>query len=304
MRPQRPRRIACVGHAALDHGFRVAALPAQPVKTPATSYHCSGGGMAFNAALALSRLGATVRLLSRVGDDAPAQSLRAQLAAEGVQVQGVETVAGTHTSVSAVVVDARGERYIFNHRGDALARAHALDPRQLAGADAVLADPRWADGAAAALRWARKHDLPAVLDADLAPAADLQRLVPLAGWAAFSQPGLAAFAPGLDERAALLQARASGCAVALVTRGAAGACWTRDGQWFDCPAPRVEVQDTTGAGDVFHGALTLALAEGQRDADAVAYACAAAALKCRRGPGVAGAPRRAELERFLRASAA
>lgn len=136
-------RIACVGHAALDHVFEVDALPARPTKTPARSYRPGTGGMAFNAAIAAARLGAAVRMIGRVGCEPGVRMLRERLRAEGVEPRGLESVPGGTTSVSAIVVDARGERQIFNHRGDAIARAHPLDTRLLHGADVVLADPRW-----------------------------------------------------------------------------------------------------------------------------------------------------------------
>lgn len=312
-----PIRIACVGHAALDHVFEVAAFPRQPTKTPATSYRPGTGGMAFNAAIAAARLGAAVRLIGRVGSEPGVQMLRQRLRAEGIEERGLETVPGATTSVSAIVVDARGERQIFNHRGDAIARAHALDTRVLHGADVVLADPRWAAGAAAALRWARAHGVIALLDVDVAPVRDLQRLVPLAQWAVFSEPGLSVFAGGAPVPAALRRALAAGCEVAMVTRGAQPVCWQRrGGPLHSEPVPQVKAVDTTGAGDVFHAALALALAEQRaarreaqpsrdaaaRDAaarDAVMFAATAAALKCTAGPGVLGAPRRAAVERAL-----
>ena len=60
-------RIACVGHAALDHVFEVESFPSRPTKTPARSYRPGTGGMAFNAAIAAARLGAAVRMIGRVG---------------------------------------------------------------------------------------------------------------------------------------------------------------------------------------------------------------------------------------------
>ena len=162
-----PLRLACVGHAAIDHVFGIEAFAPHPTKTPASSYCLRGGGMAFNAALAAARLGASVRLIGRVGDDLGADFLRERLRAEGVEQRGLQSVAGASTSVAAVVVDAQGQRQVFNHRGTALVRAHALDLRQLQGADAVLVDPRWVAGAEAALRWARRHGVLSVLDADV-----------------------------------------------------------------------------------------------------------------------------------------
>ena len=294
-------RIACVGHAALDHVFEVDALPLRPTKTPARSYRPGTGGMAFNAAIAASRLGAAVRMIGRIGSEPAAQLLRERLRAEGVEARGLERVHGATTSVSAIVVDARGERQIYNCRGDAIARAHALDTRLLEGADVVLVDPRWVAGAAAALRWARAHGVTAMLDVDVAPAADLLQLVPLAQWAVFSEAGLATFAPRLRTREALQQALVRGCEVAMVTRGDRPVKWLRrGGVLHKLAVPSVSAIDTTAAGDVFHAALALAIGEGRPERAAVAFAATAAALKCLRGPGVLGAPRRRAVEDALR----
>ena len=293
-------RIACVGHAVLDHVFEVDAFPQRPTKTPALSYRAGTGGMGFNAAIAAARLGATVRMIGRVGDEPGVQMLRERLRAEGIEDRGLEVVPGALTSVSAIVVDAQGERQIFNHRGDAIARAHALDTRVLEGADVVLTDPRWVAGAAAALRWARARQVTAMLDVDVAPEADLTHLVPLAQWAVFSEPGLAAYAPGLSMQAALTRALDSGCELAMVTRGEQPVCWRRRGEGpRQMAVPQVRPLDTTGAGDVFHAALALAIGERRDDADAVAFAATAAAIKCLAGPGVLGAPRRLAVERAL-----
>jgi sulfofructose kinase len=297
---RRPVRVACVGHASLDHVFEVDAFPAAPTKTPAHHYRRLGGGMSFNAAIAAARLGAAVRMLGRVGDDAAAAFLRERLAAEGIEARGLATVRGSETSVSAIVVNAQGERQIFNHRGDAISRAHALDTRQLAGADVVLVDPRWVAGAETALRWCRKHGVMSILDADVAPRADLQRLVPLAQWAVFSEAGLQSWRPGANASSTLPMVCKAGCAVAMVTCGEHGSWRSEGAAAVHQSAPRVVATDTTAAGDVFHGALAVALAEGASHEDAVQFASAAAAFKCERGAGALGAPRRPELARWLR----
>ena len=202
------------------------------------------------------------------------------------------------------MVDAAGERMVINHRGDALTRAPAFDPAWLDGADVLLTDPRcpaWAD---AALRGARARGIPSVLDGDTAARADLQRLAGLARWAVFSEPGLAAFSDAsVDD--ALAQALALGAECAVVTLGAAGVRWRRPGQ-APCSLPALAVApviDTLGAGDVFHGALAVALAEGLADRPAIQFAAAAAALKCLRADGVLGAPARAEVVQLLAAQA-
>jgi sulfofructose kinase len=298
----RTLRIACVGHASVDHVFEIDAMPSQPTKTLARRYETRAGGMSLHAAIAAARLGATVRLLGRVGADAAADFLRARLDAEGVQSRGLESVAGANSSLASVIVDAQGARQIFIHRGDALARAHALDTRQLEGADLVLTDPRWPEGAAAALRWARERGVPSLLDADVAPPEVVDRLLPLARWVAFSEPGLASWARGRAHDTALRAAHEAGPMLAVVTLGADGARYIEQAD-PSCArhvaAPPVSAVDTTGAGDVFHAALAIALAEQRPVKEAVAWACLAAAFKCERGGGNEGAPTRRELQRWM-----
>lgn len=277
-------------------------MPSQPTKTLARRYEVRAGGMSLHASIAAARLGAVVRLLGRVGADAAADFLRARLDAEGVQSRGLESVAGASTSLASVIVDAHGARQIFIHRGNALARGHALDTRQLEGADLVLTDPRWPDGAATALHWARERGVPSLLDADVAPPEVVDRLLPLARWVAFSEPGLASWARGRAQDEALRAAREAGPMLALVTLGADGARYVD--RWdpartHHVPATPVNAVDTTGAGDVFHAAFAIALAEQRPVADAVAWACAAAAFKCERGGGNEGAPTRRELRDWL-----
>jgi sulfofructose kinase len=289
---------ACVGHASVDHHFEIDTFASQPTKTPAKSYRMIPGGMAANAAVAMARLGAQARLLGRLGDDETGAFVRQAVQECGVHTL-LETVAHSCTSVSSVVVDARGERQIFNHRGDALDKAHALDVRQLEGARAVLVDPRWRAGALAALQWAKAHKVFSVLDADVAPRADLRLLVPAAQWAVFSEPGLASYAPGASLADALARALAAGAQVAMVTLGARGVMWTRGQRMHTLPAFRVQAVDTTGAGDVFHAALTIALSESDDEASAIRFASAAAALKCTQRYGVLGTPSRQQVEEYL-----
>jgi sulfofructose kinase len=301
--------FACVGHAAVDHHFEIVRFPEHPTKTSAHRYHMIAGGMAANAAMAMARLGERVHLIGRIGDDEPGRFVRGALDALGVTTR-LETVAQASTSVSSVVVDSQGERQITTHRGDALPKAHALDSRQLTGARAVLTDPRWSEGASAALAWARAQGVApsgqqrvmSMLDADIAPREVLQRLVPLAQWAVFSQGGLATYAPGASREEGLRMALRAGAQVAMVTLGEHGVLWTHGDEVFAQEAFKVQALDTTGAGDVFHAALLIALSwpEFARDErSAVRFACAAAAIKCTRRLGALHAPSRAEVQNLL-----
>lgn len=292
--------IACVGHCAIDHVFQIRDFPDRATKTPAQRYQSVGGGMAANAALACARLGARVRFVGAVGADDAGRMVRGQLAAEGIDLTHLQEVAGGHTSASAIIVDQRGERHIFNHRGNALAGARLPDEAVFDGCDAVLADPRWPAGARAALLWARAHGRLSVFDADVAPQHDLAALVPLAQWAVFSEPGLAVWSGAVAQEEALSRAVYLGAGCAAVTLGAQGMVLVSEGRLHRVAPFPVRALDTTGAGDVFHGALTLALARGMQPLEACRYASAAAALKCTQPDGIRGAPTAQALQAFLR----
>ena len=304
-----PARVVCIGHSALDRVYAVDAWPppGTSAKVSAKSYVETGGGMAANAAVAVVRLGGEAVFVGPVGDDEVAQTMKAEFDRWGVDATDARRIPGRRSSISAVLVDAAGERLIVNYRGDAIATDAAWLPLdRLAAAGAVLADPRWLAGATSALRHARAAGVPTVLDADVASAEALAALVPLADHVVFSEPGLAVFAAGRDDSSALRAALDAGATVAGVTRGADGFEWIKRGSptLRRVPAPRVEVVDTTGAGDVFHGAYALSLAEGRRVEAAAVFACAAAALKCTRAGARAGIPARDEVEQVVRGALA
>lgn len=304
MREHGTWRLCTVGHAALDHCFSITEFPPAPTKTPAQHYQAISGGMAANASIAAVRLGAQVRLHGAIGDDDAGDFLTHRLTECGVDCTQLQRVAGAASSVSAVVIDARGERQIFNHRGDALARAAPLDTSVLAGCDVLMADPRWMPGALAALRWARTAGVPSLLDGDLSPTSDLRALAALADWAVFSESGLAAFAPHATLADGLGAALQSGAHLAAVTLGAHGVRWQRrGGPVLSMPAFAVQAVDTNGAGDVFHAALAMAVARALPDDEAMRFACAAAALKCQRHGGVAQGPDCAQVQDLLAAQA-
>lgn len=293
--------LLCVGHVALDLIFSVDAFPTQPTKTPAHRHHRGVGGMSGNAAQALARLGARVRLCAPVGDDATAEVFVQVLQAQGIDLRGLRRVPGASSSVSSIIVDAHGERMVFNAKGSALDAPGAFDAAVFDGIDLVLVDPRCPSWAEAALAEARRRGIPSVLDGEVSPRADLQRLVPMADWRVFSEHGLLAWADG--EPTTLMRDLAAEPLPRRVVRtlGARGLQWCdAHGVLQTLAAPAVgTVVDTLGAGDVFHAALGLALAEGQADGSALRFASAAAALKCTRPDGIAGAPTRAEVEALL-----
>ena len=293
--------IICLGHAALDRIYRIAAFPPSPQKVLALGLEEVGGGMAANAAVAAARLGGKVAFYSRIGDDLAGLAIRQGLDAEGIDTTGVRAFTGGRSSTSAVVVDAGGERLLVSDRGAGLdAGAEGVDFAPVSTARVVLADVRWPIGALALFRAARAAGVTTVLDADIGAGDALPDLLTLADFALFSAPGLQEFAPGGIE-AGLAQALALGPRHAGVTQGARGYTWLDDTGRHHRPARSIATVDTSGAGDAFHGGFTWALAEGFDVPRCVEVAQAVAALKCLTPGNRAGLPSRAAMEAFLAA---
>ncbi|MEJ8824545.1 PfkB family carbohydrate kinase [Variovorax humicola] len=285
-------RLVCLGLSAFDITWQVEALPHGGGKTRAVDLREGGGGMAANAAAAAARLGAQACFWGRGGEDSAGREMKAQLGALGVDTRGFRLFAGGRTSVSGIVVDTNGERMIVNFRGASLpSDATWLPLEELAQADAVLADPRWPEGALAMFAAARAYGLPTVLDGDIADAAVFDALLPHTDHAVFSEPGLAGYAAHARTAEEQLQfARMRGCRLAAVTLGERGVIWADADGVHQLPAFDVRAVDTTGAGDVFHGAFAFALGARWPVRQAFQFSAAVAAIKCTRPGGREGVP--------------
>jgi sulfofructose kinase len=291
-------RVLVVGVAVMDFVFYVDAFPSGGMKHRARDAAVVSGGCAANAAVAIARLGGEAFLSTRLGSDQVGRMIHDDLAGEGVDLSLTDR-SGTRSSYSSILIDGAGERQIMNFRGEALLQV----PEHLAGAPAVgavLADTRWSEGALATMKLARDRHVPGVLDVE-APA-ETDAFGP-ASHLAFSEQGLAHFHPGLAPDVAIKRVLKEHGGWVCVTMGAAGVLWCSAEGAGHVPGFAVDVVDTLGAGDVWHGAFALSLAEGTCETEAIRFANAVAALKCTRQGGRAGSPSRNEVETFMKETA-
>ena len=295
----KPARILCVGVSTLDQIFKVQHFPVPGEKTRATDFTQVSGGNAGNAAIAAARLGGNVLLSSPLADDLIGASIRKLLEKENVDCSNAVIVPGGMSPLSAIVVDATGERTIVSRRSPNLAEARWKEAdRVLAAVDAVLIDNRFPEFSLDVARKARKYDVPIVMDAD-EPTRMTKDLFAASTHIIFSAHGLRDTTELADPEESLRKIADLTDAYVSVTSGSAGAIWLENGEIRRDRAFKVEAVDTLGAGDVYHGAFALALGEGQDEASARRFSAAAAALKCTRFGGIAGSPTRPELEAFL-----
>jgi sugar/nucleoside kinase (ribokinase family) len=294
-------KILCAGIAVQDIVMRVDRFPAAGAKVHASDFIITGGGCAANAAVTIARLGGRAAFAGPLGGggDGITRRIIADLQAEGIDCSGVARVDDGAASVSLILLDAEGEKTIATRRGVGLGDVLPADAAKLvADADAVLVDNRFPEFVAVICRAAQARNIPIVIDLDQPGRAD-DALLALGTHVIASAEGLHGTTGETDFAAGLAHLAAHIPAFVAVTDGPNGVYWLEEDTLRHMAAFKVKAIDSLGAGDAFHGAFTLALADGRTLADIMRFASATAALKCTRFGGASGSPKRAEVEDFL-----
>ena len=298
-------RAVVVGSINVDHVAGVEHLP-QPGETVlARSYAVHAGGKGANQTIALARAGAAVMLVGRVGRDDDGHFVLSTLREAGVDTTHVGSTADAPTGRAFIQVSPTGENVICVVGGanatltpadlpaDAIASAGVLVLQGEIPAPTSLAAARIAAGGGArvVLNLAPWYPVPADALANVGVLvvneSEAGEELSLDGWAVRDRPvevvrRLAELGPDV-----------------VLTLGAQGVVWSAGGQVGQLAAHRVEVVDTTGAGDAFVGNLAAALLAGRGFAEAVAWANAAGALASTAHGAVPSLPRREDTARLV-----
>ena len=289
-------RILCIGIPVRDLTFRVEAVPARGSKANATHLAEICGGNALNAAIAIARLGGRVSFAGPMGDAREASSgfILEQMASEGIDTTHVVRMPGLTTPVSAILIEPSGERTLTIYRDPALWSVKLPD------GDALLAECRCGALCIDLCAEAQRRGIPVIVGVDRAMSLQ-DGLLTAASHLLFASDQMQETAGVADDGGALKRLAGLTPAFLAATRGPRGTIWLNEaGELEETPALPVQAVDTLGAGDVFHGAFTLRLAEGEEVREALRFAAAAAALKCTRHGGGLAAPQRVEVEELLR----
>jgi sulfofructose kinase len=293
-------KVLIAGTAVQDLIYRFDSFPKRGTKSRAREFVAVGGGMAANAAVAVARLGGDSHLIVPLGDDGIADMILSDLRRDGVNVDKVLRSHDFQSPMNAAIIDETGERTILTWRRPVVSHPTVEDPMAtLEGFDAFQADDRHPSLVIPLLEAARAKGIPGVLDADRAEG-ETGSICHVPTHIIFSRAGLAGTAGVSDPVAGLYALRKRTDAFLAVTLGGDGLLWLNGGDVQTLPAFHVDAVDTLGAGDIFHGAFTLALAEKQSTRDALRFASAVSALKCLKFGGRAAIPSRAEVEEFLK----
>ena len=303
------KAIVVIGSSNTDMIIRVSRIPLAGETILGGKFHIAAGGKGANQAVGAARAGGRVTFIARVGKDSFGDQAIAGLRRDGIDVRCVARDQSAASGVALICVAPDGENSIAVASG-ANAALSSLDVKRAASAIrsaavlvAQLETPLATVRAAALL--AARAGVPFILNP--APARELPgSLLKLVSILTPNETE-AQMLTGIKVTDELAAARAAeilrerGARTVILTLGARGAFLAdAKGQQL-VPGFKVKPVDTTAAGDIFNGALAVALAEGRALVDAVRFANAAAALSVIRLGAQPSAPMRAAIERFMRA---
>lgn len=304
MKPQ----IAVVGSINMDLVFKTPRMPAPGETLMGHSFHLVHGGKGANQAVAAARMGAEVNFVACVGDDGNGQSCLQALTQDGIALDHIRVIADTATGVAGILLDDAGQNCIVLTTG-----ANALlNQADIARASNTIAQAKLLlcqletplPTVAHALQVAKQANVKVILNPAPAQALSDQLLAQvdylvlneteaaeLSGMAVQDVESAAAAAVNLQGR---------GAKVVLVTLGALGMWVAAPNEHYFLPAFKVEVVDTTAAGDTFVGSFAVAIAEGQDLRAACMLAQSAAALAVTKFGAQTSIPTRDAVERQMR----
>lgn len=274
--------VVGVGLNATDTVMLVRDFPALGGKERVVSLSRQAGGQIASALVTCQRLGLKARYLGKVGGDEAGAFQLESLKQEGIDVQHVRTVRGAANQFGHIIVDqATGERTVFWDRDSRLAMLPTEIPAEaISTARALHLDGCDVEACLVAAQEARRAGIPVVADLDTVYK-QVERLFPFIDYLLASANFLPS-ATGEDDPFRVLEYMAweYGMRAPGMTLGRDGALVYTEGRFIYSPGFVVETVDTTGAGDIFHGAFIYGLLSGWEIAPVLDFSNAMAALNC------------------------
>jgi sulfofructose kinase len=288
--------VLCVGATSYDFVFRVDRHPESDEKTVADAFVRCGGGPAANASIMVSRMGLKSAFAGYLGNDLFGGLHLQELQAAGVNTELV--VRGEYpTPVSSVIVKPSGDRSLVNYRSaESVLPGDRIDFSTI-HPKVVLFDGHEPELSLALLYDARAKGIKTILDAGSVNRGAMQ-LFDKVGYLVCSERFATDFTGTSSPDRAIERLHAHNPCV-VITLGREGLIWKNSNGEGRLPAFPVEIIDSTGAGDVFHGAFAGSLAMDREWNEMLLYASAAAALSCTKLGARTGIPEGIEVERFL-----
>ncbi len=292
--------VVGVGLNATDTLILVPHFPAYAGKVAFDEEMLSPGGQVASAMVTCARLGLRVKYIGTVGDDRRGRMQVESLREAGIDIGDVEVRAGCPNQTAYILIDrSTGERTVLWRRDERLRLdPAAITPENITGARLLHIDGHDTPAVQRAATIARAAGIPVAVDVDTIYHG-FDRVLPLVDYLITSSEFPLMWTNERDPFKALTTMQGEyGMRVAGMTLGAHGALARVDGRFIYSPAFVVNCVDTTGAGDVFHGAFCYAVLQDMTMRQALDFSNAMAALNCT-ALGARGGIRSAEEARAL-----
>ncbi len=298
----KPSDYDCLGFGicAIDYLCIVPRYPELDEKTEAIEFSMQGGGPVATALVTLARLGCKTTFIGRVGDDDNAKFLLNEFAIESVNISGLIMDRSRPTNQAFIWIDGRtGKKSIvLNNKNYRPVSAEEIDLSHIRSARYLLIDGRDTEATFKLIEWARQKGTKIVIDAG-SPRERMGELLRLVDYPVVSERFCQKYLKQNNYESAIKALLNFGAEAAVVTCGSKG-CFGGDGNgiYYQAAFP-VQVLDTTGAGDVFHGAFIFGLINHWNLASILKFASAAAAIKCTKIGGRLAIPELQTVNNFL-----
>jgi sugar/nucleoside kinase (ribokinase family) len=290
------------GNCAVDFLGLLDHYPGPDEKMPMLAFARQGGGLTGTALTACARLGARAAYIGKLSTDEYGDFLLQEFEREGIDTSGTIRSSDTSVPISFVLVHRdTGERRICWYWNPDRARLgpEELSRRHIEDSRVLFLDIFHPEAGKQAAEWARAAGARVVLDADNNHPG-VAELIRLSDVVMASERFARSFTGAENSEAALERLFEYHPATVVLTLGERGALCRTPGETLHVSAFKVEVVDTTGAGDVFHGAFVVAMLRDWPLQKCLEFASAVAAMKCRHLGGRAGIPSFEEAMAFLR----
>ena len=291
--------VVGIGENSVDVVYRLPAPLVANVKMPISGHAIRPGGQVATTLCTCAMLGLRSRYVGAFGSDDRAALIRTALDSHGVDTGSALVRQAPNRYAVILVEEATGDRTVLWQRDPALMLREAdLQDAVITGARLLHVDDVDEEVSVAAAEMARAAGRQVTTDIDHV-SSRTARLIDAATCAIVAEQVPAALTGEADAERALRALRQRHAAMLCVTLGNRGAMLLDGDRLHRVGAHPVAVVDTTGAGDVFRGALIDALLRGDAPEDILRFANAAAAISCTREGAIGGVPTRQEIEDLL-----
>ncbi len=297
------KKVVGIGQCSFDNLFIVDSFPVPDTKKEVIECTTASGGPVATALVSLSRLGIHCSFYGIAGDDEAGIKIKESLESENVNIKGLLKRPQSSSQVAFIAVEkGSSKRTIFWKRPSAEPlKPHELPEDFLDNADFLLIDGLMEEVSIYAAKKAQEKNIPVMLDAGRVREGMIE-IAHLCNYVVCSEEfarELLNNKDSFDPEKSVMHMKEFNTRATTITLGKKGSITISGNEIFQTPAFKVDVIDTTGAGDVFHGGYIYGILQKWNIKDVVRFASAFAALKCRKLGGRAGIPRLEEVEALL-----